>query len=219
MSKDYLVPEKAIDYLEALAQLEHPALAELRKATETHPRRQMQISRGQGQLFQILIGAMRAERVLEVGVFTGYSSLAMALALGDQGSLIGLDISEEYTDVARKFWEQAGVAKKIDLRIGPALASLEALVLSGAKGTFDLVFIDADKGNIPAYYERALELLRPAGLVAIDNTLWDGKVYQPASFDADTETLRAFNAFIAKDNRVRALLLPFSDGITLALKR
>ncbi len=219
MSKDFLIPKDAVPYLESHAQAEHPILSELRDAMATHVRKGMQIPRGEGQLFQVLLTAMRAKRVLEIGVFTGYSSLAMALSLPKDGTIVALDISDEYTSIAREFWEKAGVASKIDLRLAPALESLDALVANGEKGTFDFVFIDADKGNIPAYYEHALELLRPQGLVAVDNTLWDGQVYMPASFDSDTETLRKFNAFIAKDERVHALLLPYSDGITLAAKK
>ncbi len=156
---------------------------------------------------------------MEVGTFTGYSALAVALALPDDGRLVACDVSEEWTAIARRYWEEAGVAHKIDLRLAPALETLDGLLLEGRAGTFDFAFIDADKEGYDAYYERALELLRTGGLIALDNTLWEGKVVDPAATDVDTEAIRAINTKLAQDERVTLSLLPVGDGLTLARKR
>ena len=152
-------------------------------------------------------------------MFTGYSSLATALALPPDGRIVACDVSEEWTAIARRYWEQGGVAHKIDLHIAPATSTLDALLGQGQAGTFDLAFIDADKTNYQAYYERALQLLRPGGLVLIDNTLWSGRVADPAATDPDTVALRELNATLLRDERVDLSLLPVGDGLTLALKR
>jgi caffeoyl-CoA O-methyltransferase len=166
----------------------------------------------------LLVRLIGARRAIEIGVFTGYSALAVALALPDDGRLLACDISDEYTRVGRPFWQQAGVARKIDLRLAPALATLDAQLAEGAAGGFDFAFIDADKSGYDAYYERCLLLLRPGGLIAIDNTLWSGAVARPAQ-DADTEALQRLNAKLHLDQRIDLSLLPIGDGLTLARKR
>ena len=178
----------------------------------------MQIGPEQGQLMALLARAIGAKRYLEIGVFTGYSSLAMALALPADGHIVACDVSEEFTLVARRYWEAAGVAGKIDLRIAPALETLELLRSERVK-PFDMAFIDADKANVAEYYERSLELLRPGGLVLVDNVLWDGAVLDASTADPDTLALRALNAKAGRDDRVDAALLPVCDGILMARKK
>ena len=177
----------------------------------------MQLAADQGQLLSMLVHLVGAKNALEIGVFTGYSSTVTALALPDDGRLIALDVSDEYTQVARRFWEAAGVAHKVELRIGPALESLDSLAREGA--SFDFVFIDADKPNYPAYYERAVELTRTNGLIALDNMLWSGKVADPSVQDESTGVIRKVNSIIAADSRVESILVPLGDGLTLARKR
>lgn len=179
----------------------------------------MQISAEQGQFMALLMKILGAKRTLEVGVFTGYSALAVAQALPEDGRIIACDVSEEFTSVARRYWAEAGVAHKIDLRIGPALEALEKLLAAGESGTFDFAFIDADKVNYDAYYEAALKLVRPGGLVAIDNTLWSGKVADASAQDEATVVLRALNEKLHHDERVDVSLLPLGDGLTLARKK
>ena len=179
----------------------------------------MQISPEQGQFMALIARLIGARRCLEVGVFTGYSSLATALALPDDGRIVACDVSEEWTSVARRYWQQAGVTHKIELHLAPATDTLDALMAQGQAGTFDFAFIDADKTNYLAYYERTLALLRAGGLVLIDNTLWSGKVADPEVADADTVALRHFNEVLHRDERVDLSLLPLGDGLTLARKR
>jgi predicted O-methyltransferase YrrM len=198
---------------------EHPAQAALRAATATHPHAGMQISPEQGQFMALLVKLLGARRAIEVGVFTGYSALTVALALPDDGRLLACDINDEYTRVGRPYWEQAGVANKIELRLAPARATLDARLAAGEAGRYDFAFIDADKTGYDAYYERCLQLLRPGGLIAIDNTLWGGKVAHPATDDADTAALQALNAKLHDDQRIDLSLLPIGDGLTLARKR
>ena len=198
---------------------EHPVLAELRAATASMPHAQMQIGPDQGALMALLVKLVSARRTLEIGVFTGYSALAVALALPPDGKVVACDVSEEWTAVGRRHWEQAGVAGKIDLRLGRAVATLDALVADGAAGTFDFAFIDADKQAYAAYYERCLVLLRRGGLIAVDNTLWSGAVIDPKDTSADTVALRAFNEALAADSRVDLAMLTVGDGLTLAMKR
>jgi predicted O-methyltransferase YrrM len=198
---------------------EHPAQAALRAATAGHPHAGMQISPEQGQFMALLVKLIGARRAVEIGVFTGYSALTVALALPDDGRLLACDISDEYTRVGRPYWEQAGVAGKIELRLGPAVATLDARLAAGEAGQYDFAFIDADKRSYDAYYERCLQLLRRGGLIAIDNTLWGGKVAHPAGDDADTAALQALNAKVHVDERVDVSLLPIGDGLTLARKR
>jgi caffeoyl-CoA O-methyltransferase len=196
-----------------------PVLRALREETAALTQRSMQIAPEQGQFMALLVRLLRARRCLEIGVFTGYSSLATALALPADGRIVACDVSEEWTAIARRYWEQGGVAHKIDLHIAPAISTLDALLQQGQAGTFDLAFIDADKTNYLAYYERTLQLLRPGGLVLIDNTLWSGRVADPVVNDPDTVALRALNTALLHDERVDLSLLPVGDGLTLALKR
>jgi predicted O-methyltransferase YrrM len=204
-------------YIIATTVHEHPLLAELRELTAQRSNAGMQIGPEQGAFMQLLAGAIGAKRYLEVGVFTGYSSLAMALALPADGKIVACDVSDEYTAVARTFWQRAGVANKIDLRIAPALETLASLVATGEK-PFDMAFIDADKANVGNYYEYALQLLRPNGLLLIDNVLWGGAVADASVVDADTAALRAINAKAAGDVRVQVALVPTCDGILMARK-
>ncbi len=197
---------------------EHPAQAALREATRLHPRGGMQVSPELGQFLALLVKLVGARSAIEVGVFTGYSALSVALALPEDGRLLACDISDEYTRVGRPYWAQAGVSHKIDLRLAPALHTLDERLAAGGAGQYDFAFIDADKVNYDAYYERCLRLLRRGGLVAIDNTLWGGDVIGGAQ-DADTVALRALNDKLHRDERVDLSLLPFSDGVTLARKR
>jgi caffeoyl-CoA O-methyltransferase len=197
---------------------EHPAQAALREATRSHPSASMQIGPEQGQLMALLVKLTGSRRAIEVGVFTGYSALAVALALPDDGMLLACDISAEYTAIGRPHWQAAGVADKIDLRIAPALQTLDAQLAGGQAGSFDFAFIDADKTGYDAYYERCLQLLRTGGLIAIDNVLWGGSVARPAK-DADTAALQALNTKLHADERVDLALLPIGDGLTLARKR
>ena len=197
---------------------EHPAQAALRAATAAHPHAGMQISPEQGQFMALLVKLLGVRRAIEVGVFTGYSALTVALALPDDGTLLACDISDEYTRVGRPYWEQAGVAHKIELRLAPARTTLEACLFAGEAGHYDFAFIDADKAGYDAYYECCLQLLRTGGLIAIDNTLWSGKVAHPA-VDADTMALQRLNAKLHDDQRVDLSLLPIGDGLTLARKR
>jgi caffeoyl-CoA O-methyltransferase len=197
---------------------EHPAQTALRAATAGHPHAGMQISPEQGQFMALLVKLLGARRTLEIGVFTGYSALSVALALPDDGKVLACDVSDEYTRVGRPFWERAGVAQKIDLQLGPARATLDARLAAGEAAQYDFAFIDADKQSYDAYYERCLQLLRPGGLIAIDNTLWSGKVAHPST-DADTLALQSLNAKLHDDRRVDLSLLPIGDGLTLARKR
>ena len=199
---------------------EHPAQAALREATRSHAHAGMQIAPEQGQFMAMLVRLLGARRAIEIGVFTGYSALAVALALPDDGKLLACDINDAYTRVGKPFWEQAQVAHKIDLRLAPALDTLDACLAAGEAGQYDFAFIDADKSAYDGYYERCLRLVRQGGLIAIDNTLWSGKVAEKASAsDADTLALQALNTKLHKDERVDLSLLPFSDGLTLVRKR
>jgi caffeoyl-CoA O-methyltransferase len=183
------------------------------------PRAGMQIAPEQGQFMAMLVTLLGARRTLEVGVFTGYSALAVALALPHDGRVVALDISEEWTNVGRRYWQAAGVADKVDLRVGPAAESLQALVAEGCTGEFDFAFIDADKARYDTYYELALQLVRPGGLIAIDNVLWGGSVADPADQDVDTRALRALNEKLHGDTRIDLAMVPIGDGLTLARKR
>ncbi len=197
---------------------EHPALARLRAETARLPEAHMQIAPEQGAFMQWLVRLMGARQVLEIGTFTGYSALAMALALPPDGRLITCDRSRDWTAIARRHWEAAGVADRIELRLGPAAASLAALEREGA-GPFDLAFIDADKTAYHSYYETCLRLVRPGGVILVDNVLWGGRVAEPGGDDPDTEAIRAFNARLAVDERVDLSVIPLADGLALARKR
>jgi caffeoyl-CoA O-methyltransferase len=207
------------EYLLAVSLREPAPLRQLREETAVLPNARMQIAPEQGQFMAMLVRLTGARRCLEVGVFTGYSSLAIALALPDDGRIVACDVSEEWTTVARRYWAVTGVTHKIDLRLAPALETLEGLLASGAAGTFDFAFLDADKENYLRYYELALELVRPGGLVVVDNTLWSGRVADPANDDVTTVALRRFNERLRGDERVDLSLVPIGDGLTLARKR
>lgn len=207
------------DYLLEVSLREPPLLARLREETKGLPRSVMQISPEQGQFMALLVELVGARRVLEIGTFTGYSALVMALALPPDGRIVACDIDEDTTAIARRYWAEAGVADKIDLRLGPAVDTLDALLADGGADSFDFVFVDADKENYDAYYERGLALLRPGGLKVIDNVLWSGAVADPERQDENTRALRALNAKLRDDHRVSLSLLPVADGITLARKR
>ncbi|MES1187124.1 MAG: class I SAM-dependent methyltransferase [Myxococcales bacterium] len=194
-------------------------LARLRQETAALPNGGMQISPEQGQLMRLLVELVGARRALEVGVFTGYSSTVVAMALPVDGQLVACDVSEEWTNVARRYWREAGVESKIDLRVGPALQTLDALLAAGQAGSFDFAFIDADKTSYDGYYERCLSLVRAGGLLAVDNTLWSGAVADPSDQRDSTRIIRALNEKIAADSRVTASLVPIGDGLYLARKR
>ncbi len=216
--KSFGVSEDLYRYILANSLNEPEILAKLRQETANHPQARMQISPEQGQFMGLLVQLMGAKKTLEVGVFTGYSSLLVALSLPADGKLVACDISDEYTSIARRYWQAAGVTDKIDLHIAPALETLDRLLEDQAE-TFDFAFIDADKGNYENYYDRAFQLIRPGGLIAIDNVLWSGRVADPTDHDNITQTIRAFNQKLVKDDRVVLSLLPIADGLTLALKR
>ncbi|MGF1498653.1 MAG: class I SAM-dependent methyltransferase [Elainellaceae cyanobacterium] len=207
------------DYLLSTSLREPPLLQELRQETAQQPMSQMQIAPEQGQLMALLVRLMGATRALEIGVFTGYSSLCVALALPEDGKLVACDVSEEYTAIAQRYWQQARVDHKIDLRLAPALETLDQLLASGQAETFDFAFIDADKSNYGSYYERSLQLVRPGGLVAIDNVLWSGRVADPAVQDNRTSAIRGFNQTLHQDERIHLSLVPIADGLSLALKK
>ena len=197
---------------------EHPSQTALREATRTHPHAGMQISPEQGQFMALLVRLIGARQTIEIGVFTGYSALTVALALPEDGCILACDINDEFTRIGRPFWESAGVAHKIDLRLAPALATLDARLTEGGAGQYDFAFIDADKSAYDGYYERCLRLLRPGGLIAIDNVLWSGSVARDKS-DPDTDALRALNRKLHRDERIELSMLPIGDGLTLARKR
>jgi len=207
------------DYLLSVSLREADLLRRLREETAADPQARMQIAPEQGQFMALLTRLMGARRCLEVGVFTGYSSLAIALALPDDGRIVACDVSEEWTSVARRYWAAAGVEHKIDLRLAPALDTLERLLTAGEAGTYDFAFLDADKENYLRYFEMLLELVRPGGLIVADNTLWSGRVADPANTEATTVTLRRFNEHLHRDERVDLSLVPVGDGLTLARKR
>jgi caffeoyl-CoA O-methyltransferase len=206
-------------YLLAESLREPDVLRRLRKETASHPRGEMQIAPEQGQFMALLVRLLGARRILEVGVFTGYSSLVMALALPPDGRLIACDVSEEYTAVARRYWREAGVESRIELRLAPALQTLDGLLASGEAARFDLAFLDADKQGYDAYYERSLALLHPGGLIVIDNVLQEGKVADPAIVEPDVVAIRALNRKLLRDERVDLSMLPVADGLTLVRKR
>jgi predicted O-methyltransferase YrrM len=211
--------DRTYEYLLAHSLREDPRLARLRAETASHPRVNMQIAPEQGQFMQMLVRLTGARRAIEVGVFTGYSSLAVMLAMPGDARLLALDVSEEYTAVARRHWQAAGVANRIELVIAPALETLDARLAGGEAGRYDFAFIDADKTGYLAYYERLLKLLQPGGLIVVDNTLWHGEVANPDNREADTEALREFNDVLHRDTRIDLALLPVGDGLTLARVR
>lgn len=219
LKKTVGLDEPLYDYLLSVSLREPEILLQLREETARLPNARMQIAPEQGQFMALLVQLLGATKTLEIGVFTGYSSLCVALALPPNGKIVACDVSEEYTAIARRYWEAGGVAHKIDLRLAPALETLDKLLASGQAETFDFSFIDADKGNYEGYYERSLQLVRPGGLIAVDNVLWSGRVADPQNQDSSTKTIRAFNEKLHHDERVTLSLVPISDGLTLARKR
>jgi predicted O-methyltransferase YrrM len=211
--------DEVYDYLLRVSLREPDVLRELRDETAGLERSEMQIGPEQGQLMALLVELIGARRTLEIGTFTGYSALVVAMALPPEGRVVACDVSEEWTSIARRYWEKAGVSEKIDLRLGPARETLEALLREGRRDQFDFAFIDADKAHYDVYYELCLQLVRPGGLIAVDNVLWSGKVADPAVEDEDTEAIRRLNAKLASDERVTISLLPVGDGLTLARRR
>jgi len=219
MSRNYTPIDDALAaYIRQVTLREPEALRRLRESTEDHPLANLQIAPEQGQFLHFLAKLMGARRIVEVGVFMGYSSSWMALALPPDGTLVACDHSEEHTAIARRTWREAGVEDKIDFRLAPALETLERLIAAGRSGSFDLVFLDADKQNNLNYYERALTLLRPGGLVAADNTLRHGTVADPANAEPDTLAMREFNRALHRDPRIALTLATIGDGLTLACK-
>jgi predicted O-methyltransferase YrrM len=207
-------------YLLANSVREPEILARLRAETAEHPLVNMQISPEQGQLMGLLVQLIGAKKCLEVGVFTGYSSLVVALNLPDDGRIIACDVSEEFTSIARKYWQKAGVSNLIALHIAPALETLDRLIANGESGTFDFAFIDADKNNYGAYYDRCFQLVRQGGLILVDNVLWYGRVADPAmDSDKRTQAIKQINQQIYHDDRVQISLIPIGDGLTIARKK
>jgi predicted O-methyltransferase YrrM len=206
-------------YVVAMGVREPDVLRRLREETAALPQSGMQVSPEQGALLAMLVELMGARWCLEVGTFTGYSSTAMALALPEDGRLLCCDVSDEWTSIARRAWAEAGVDGKVELRIQPALTTLDELLEDGHGGRFDLAFLDADKVTYDDYYERLLQLVRPGGLIAIDNVLWSGAVLDEDTDDASTLALQALNAKLAVDERISVCLLPVADGVTLARRR
>ncbi len=207
------------DYLLKVSLRDTDVQKSLRQDTDQLEMGIMQISADQGQFMALLVKLINAKRIIEVGTFTGYSALVMAQALPETGELIACDVSEEWTNIACRYWEQAGVADKIDLRLAPALETLDSLLAEGQAGSFDFAFIDADKPNQLNYYERCIKLMRKGGLIAIDNVLWGGSVIDPDNQTPDTVAIREFNDFMLSDDRVDISLLPIGDGLTLARKK
>jgi predicted O-methyltransferase YrrM len=212
------VTDELAEYIRAVTLREPEPLRRLREETEDHPHASMQTAPEQGQFLHLLARMLEARRTIEVGVFMGYSSTWVALALPAGGQVVACDKSETYIERARRTWHEAGVEDRIDLRLGPALETLDGLVAGGQAGTFDLAFIDADKANYREYYERALVLLRPRGVIAVDNVLWNGSVIDPTDHDVDTEAIREFNRFVHGDMRVALSMVTMGDGLTLACK-
>ena len=207
------------DYLVSVGVREPEILRRLRDETAPLPMHQMQIAPEQGAFMGLLVELLGARRCLELGTFTGYSSLAVALRLPPDGQIVCCDVSEEWTSVARRYWAEAGVADKVDLRLAPALETLDALIADGQAGTFDFAFLDADKELYPYYYERILQLLRPGGLLAIDNVFASGAVADPTNDDPRILAIRRLNDLIATDERVSVSMVPIADGLTLVRRR
>jgi caffeoyl-CoA O-methyltransferase len=211
--------DRLYDYLLSVSLREPDVLARLRAETASHPKAEMQISPEQGQFMRFLIRLIDARRTLELGVFTGYSALSAALALPAGGRVVACEIDAGFAEVARRWWREGGVEGKIDLRLGPAVETLDGLLADGQAGTFDFAFVDADKDSYRAYYERCLALVRPGGLILFDNTLWGGEVADPEASGTGLEEIRAVNSLLHQDDRIDLSFLPISDGLTLARKR
>lgn len=218
-SKTLFLTEELYDYMRSVSLREPEILVRLREETAQDSMHMMQISPEQGQFLSLLVRLSGASKALEIGAYTGYSSLCVAMALPEHGSLTVCDVSEKWTQIAGRYWNEAGVSSKIRLYLAPALETLDNLLADGEVETFDFVFIDADKENYEAYYERCLRLLRPGGLITVDNVFWGGSVAASEIEDSDTRAIRTLNQKIHKDPRVRLSMLPIGDGLTLALKK
>ena len=218
-SRNNNISDELNDYILANSLRDRPELKALRDVTADMPNAGMQISPDQGQLMALLVKATGARKAIEVGTFTGYSALVVASALPEDGMLVACDVSEEFTSVGRSHWERAGVASKIDLRLGPAVKTLDAMIAAGEAGQYDMAFIDADKENYLNYYERCLTLLRPGGLILFDNMLWGGRAANPKENDVATKAIRALTRTLHADERIDVSLLPVGDGLSLAVKR
>jgi len=216
--KSINLTDEIYDYLLSISLQESAVQRELREETAKHPMAIMQIAPEQGQFMALLIQSINAKNIIEIGVFTGYSTLCMAMALPEDGRIIACDINKEYTDIARRYWEKAGVSGKIVLKLAPAIATLDKLLAGGQEDHYDFVFIDAEKSEYMDYYERTLKLLRRGGVIAIDNVLWSGKPANSKEQDKDTAAIRRFNEHLFNDPRVKISMLPLADGLTLALK-
>lgn len=213
------IDDTLYEYIAAHSLRESPLLAKLRRETLQLPMSNMQIAPEQGQFMTLLVELLGAERIVEVGTFTGYSAICMASALPPHGRLLCCDTSEEWTAVARTYWDEAGLADRIELRLAPALETLDVLLADGEAGRFDMAFIDADKTNYPGYYDRCLRLVRRGGLIMFDNTLWNGSVADPTDQDDDTRAIRELNDVLLADERISLSLVPIGDGLTLARVR
>jgi predicted O-methyltransferase YrrM len=218
MSRMIAFTKELQDYVERMGAREHPVLRRCREETAKLPNANMQIAPEEGAFLALLARIVGARQTLEIGTFTGYSALSVALALPENGRVIALDVSKDYTDRARRYWKEADMEKRIELRLGPGIESLDRMIEAG-EGPFDMAFIDADKPNYDSYYERVLRLIRPAGVIALDNMLWSGAVADPAVNDVETRALRALNAKIQADERVDMVLATIADGVMLARKR
>ena len=216
-NKTICITEKLYEYILSVSLREPEVLKDLRRETALDENSNMQISPEQGQFMALLVKMLGAERTLDIGVYTGYSSLCIAMSIPEKGRVVACDVSREWTDIARRYWRRAGVEDKIELHLVPAKQTLKKLIEEGTT-TFDFAFIDADKKNYDQYYEKCLQLIRPGGLIAIDNVLWDGAVADAGNDDADTVAIRALNHKIHTDPRVEISLVPIADGLTLARK-
>jgi predicted O-methyltransferase YrrM len=220
MSKGIIkVSDELYKYILSVSLREPDILRRLREETEPYPHSFMQISPDQGQFMSLLIRLVGAARTIDVGVYTGYSSLCVALAIPDNGKLIACDVNEEWTSVAKKYWAEAGLSHKVDLRLAPAIETLDSLLAENLASSFDFIFIDADKENYDDYYEKSLKLLRTGGLIAVDNVLWSGRVLESVQYDPETSAIKAFNRKLLDDDRISLSMVPIADGLTLALKR
>ncbi len=218
-AKSFGLPDDLHQYLLRVGVREPDVLRRLREHTASLPQSDMQIAPEQGAFMAWLVGLAGVRRCLEVGTFTGYSALAVALALPPDGTLLCCDVSEEWTRIARRFWAEAGVSDRIEVRLGPALGTLDALLADGRAGTFDYAFVDADKSEYPAYYDRVFELVRPGGIMLWDNVLWGGEVIHPEVDDPGVRGIRELNQRLATDQRISVAMLPLADGVTLVRKR
>ena len=218
-TKTILMDDQLLEYLRQNSVREPDVLQELREETQKLPNSGMQISPEQGQLMAMLVKLVNARKIVEIGTFTGYSSTVMALAMPEDSQLIAFDISEEYTRTARRFWKKAGVDQRVKLVLGNAKESLKDFLQTGEQESVDLAFIDADKSSYAEYYECCLKLIRPGGLILVDNVLWSGQVADASNHDKDTEALRIFNAALSSDQRVDLCMVPIGDGLTIARKR